>query len=72
MEVKSSSMACSHLISTITLEKMGAKTQKQTCQLGHFQNICMKHTPQNVLHLFLGFIFGVQALYFDIHKVIVI
>jgi hypothetical protein len=32
----------------------------------------MKHTPQNVLHLFLGFIFGVQALYFDIHKVIVI
>jgi hypothetical protein len=51
---------------------MGAKTQKQIGQLGHSQNICTNHTPQNVLHLFLGFIFGIQALYFDIHKVNVI
>ncbi len=51
---------------------MGVKTQQQAGQLGHFQNICMKYTFQNVLHLFLGFIFGVQALYFDIHKVNVI
>jgi hypothetical protein len=57
-------MACTHLRSTITLEKMGAKTQKQAGQLGHFQNICMKYTLQNVLHLFLGFIFGVRGFIF--------
>jgi hypothetical protein len=37
-------------------------------QLGHFHNIDPKSIFQNVLHLILGFTFGVWALYFDFHK----
>ncbi len=34
-------------------------------QLGQFYNMCIKYTPPNVLHLIMGFIFGVWAFYFD-------
>jgi len=40
------------------------------CKFGHFHDIlCLKYTPQNVLHLILGYTFDVWTLYFGFHKV---
>ncbi len=41
-------------------------------QFGEFHDICVNYTLKNVLHLILGFIFGVWASYFDFQKVNVI
>jgi len=39
-------------------------------QHGQFHDMCVH--LQNMLHLILGFIFGVWAWYFDFHKINVI
>jgi hypothetical protein len=35
---------------------------------GQFHDMCIKYTFANVLHLILGFTFGVWVLYFDFQK----
>jgi hypothetical protein len=58
---------------SLTIKTHGASRWKHMGgQFGEFHDICVNYTLKNVLHLILGFIFGVWASYFDFQKVNVI
>jgi hypothetical protein len=50
-------------------EQVNGESTLQGGHFGHFHDMYVMYILQNMLHLILGFTFGVWVQYFDFHKV---